>query len=738
MRLTPRFRRRWQFSVSILAPAVISMVLTALAVLGFVAWSTNGIDRTALERETRLVAAAFERQVEQIPYAQESVAIWDDALIYTRDAYDKEWLDNNLGVWMYDYYGFDAVAVLDETNAPIYTMTGGVAPSPGLFSAERATIAPLVAEIRSAVAAGALDAYAAGTAATYPRALDLKLIEGRPAVVSIVPITSQTGSILQRRGAEYLHLAIDYLDADFAKTMADGYLLDAAGFDMSPARNPDTATYPVLNRGGRLVTFFEWQPQRPGIQLLNQTGAVVAAAFVITTVLVIALVHRIWVSSSALEAERLAAKHQAAHDPLTGLPNRTEFDRRLSASLAGRHRTPVALLMLDLDRFKQVNDTLGHQAGDDLIRAVGQRLKELIGPADVLARLGGDEFAIVCTGIESQEEALRTGEAFVDAIAKPFVVSGNEAFVGASIGVAIAGTDDDDPRELARKADIALYEAKAAGRNRVMAYADAMNDLLQDRHSIEADLREALKRGGQLFVVFQPLFRRDGNMVGSEALVRWRHPRLGQISPARFIPVAELTGIIEELGDFVLRRACLFGARWPGRRVAVNISPAQLRNPRFPEKVLDLLIETAMRPSDLELEITESILLDDAGIAAEALATLRRAGIRIALDDFGTGYSSLNYLKRYPVDRIKIDRSFVAQLDRNETSTAIVNAMVTLAHALDIEVTAEGVETNEQLAILTEMGCNLFQGYLLGPPRPEAELEEELRASGERSAPLVA
>jgi diguanylate cyclase (GGDEF)-like protein len=740
MRPKPRLLRRWQFSVGVIAPAAMSLVLTAVAVLAFVVWSTQRTDQRALERETALVTRAIDRQITEIPYAQESVAIWDDAIAYTKLKFDKPWIDNNLGVWMYDYYGFDGVAVIGTDDTVLYTMVAGEAPAPELFSDNWPVLGPMVAELRQAIASGALADYEAERSTSYPRVLDIKTISGGPAVVSVMPISSQTGDIEQTVGTEYLHLAIDYLDASFAEVLARDYKLEGARFVGAAAAAQDRASYPVFDRTGRVQAMFEWRPSRPGTEMLNQTGPALAIAFLVSAVLVVALVNRLWESSAALEDERRDAKHQAAHDPLTGLPNRTQFEQRLGEALADRRagRDQVALLLLDLDRFKQVNDTLGHHAGDDLICAVGQRLRELAGPGDELARLGGDEFAVIHTSPDGRSSALSLASAIIEAVREPFDVSGSEAFVGASVGVVIAGDDDEDQRELTRKADIALYEAKAAGRNRTAVYEDSMDDLVQGRHTIEAELREALRRSDQLSVAFQPLFSgRTGEVIGAEALVRWKHPRLGDVAPAHFIPIAEGAGLIEELGEFVLQRACGFGARWPGQRIAVNISPAQLRNPRFPERVFDLMVECAMRPSDLELEITEGILLDNEGVAVEALRTFRKAGIRIALDDFGTGYSSLNYLKRYPVDCIKIDRSFVAQLVPASSSAAIVQAMVTLAHALDIEVTAEGVETNEQMTLLKAMGCNVFQGYLFSPPTTEEAIEAEFRRAAERKAGIA-
>jgi diguanylate cyclase (GGDEF)-like protein len=739
MQSKSRRLRRWQFSVGVIVPAALLLVLTAAAAAAFIVWSASGIDERAKQRETTLVARAIERKIDDIPRVQESVALWDDAVTFSRVTPDKAWLDNNLGVWLNTYYDYEATAVLSDTDAPVYTSVGTRSPSPQFFETARAFIAPLVAEVRGKIARGALGDVA-DKGAPYPYALDIATIDGKAAVISVMPIATQTGAAPQPKGGEYLHVIVDYLDDGFADALDDDYGFDGGHFTTAAMSDGRHAAYPMLDRNGRLATFFEWRPNLPGIELLNQTGPVMAIAFIVAAILVLALVRRLWRSSSALEGERVAAKHQATHDPLTGLPNRAQFDVQLARDLGEkRSRLPIALLVLDLDRFKHINDTLGHAAGDDLICAVGQRLAELIGPADILARLGGDEFAIIHLCRDGAANALKLANSIVEAIAKPFGVSGGEAFVGASVGLAVADRDDRDPQELMRKADIALYEAKARGRSRAIVYEEAMNAQLQDRHMIEGELREALKVTSQLSVAFQPLFSgRTGEIVGAEALVRWNHPKLGAIAPARFVPIAENAGLIEPLGEFVLRRACEFSARWPGRRIAVNISPAQLLNPHFPERVFDLLVDTAMRPSDLELEITEGILLDNQSAAVEAINTFRKAGIRIALDDFGTGYSSLNYLKRYPVDCIKIDRSFVAQLTPKNSSVAIVQAMVTLAHALGIEVTAEGVETHEQMTILKAMGCNMFQGFLLSPPAAEDVVEAKFRRAMERRQKTVA
>jgi diguanylate cyclase (GGDEF)-like protein len=719
MTFMPQIFQRWQFQASVLAPVVLALIATAATVLGFVLWATNDLDGRSMQREMRLAARIMAEETETVPHDQQSIAIWDDAIIHTKVKFDQRFVHTNLGLWMHTYFGHDRAFVLDAADKPIYAMNEGNSVDPDLFGADADVYRPLIRELRDQIDRGAVAAYQDGTNPVYPRVVKITTIGDAPAIVSVMPITTDTGEMPQQPGTEYLHVAVVFLNGAFADRLKDDYQLRDANFTPSASKLPGRAVFPILSSTNRIVGFFEWSPDHPGQLLLARTGPVLAGGFVIAGLVVSLLLFRLWRSSSALEAGRRSAQHQANHDALTGLANRARFDDVLGRTLMSKRSQDAraALLMLDLDRFKQVNDTLGHQSGDNLIRAVGQRLQTLLKPGDTLARLGGDEFGIIHMTRHGLGETMTLSHKIIEAIGKPFEINGSEAFVGVSIGVAEIGAGDSDRREISRKADIALYEAKSIGRNRAVVYQEAMNELLQNRHAIEAELREALKRGDQLSVAFQPLFSREtGRIKGAEALARWNNPRLGQVSPAHFVPVAESTGLIEALGDFVLRRACEMGAQWPGMTIAVNISPAQLRNPKFDERLFDLLTETGMSPQDLEIEITESILLEDEQTTAESLRIFRRAGIRIALDDFGTGYSSLNYLKRYPVDCIKIDRSFVSQLEPGNVSVAIVQAMVTLAHALKIEVTAEGVETDEQMRILTEMGCNTFQGFLLSTP----------------------
>jgi diguanylate cyclase (GGDEF)-like protein len=695
--------------------SVLVIFAVTMALLGgFVLWTASEVDEDAFDRQSQRVAYFVRGQLDAIPYDQQSVTIWDDTLIALRDK-DFRWLHLNIGKWMYDYFGHDESFIISGDEA-VYASIDGEDRDPSIFANRRPHVEHLVEQLRELTRVGFID--------TPPSASDFMTVAGMPTIVSVSPIVSETGDIEQRAGTEPLLVSLVRLDLDYELRLIERYQMDAGRFTSSPG-DPSLASLPVVNRAGRIVTFYEWEPYRPGQTLLQRTAPALAAAFAVIVVVVLTLLVVLWRSSSALEMKQVESERRANVDALTSLPNRLSFERELDIRLSTLklRDPPLALLMLDLDRFKQVNDTLGHHAGDDLIRAVGERLREVIGPVDLLARLGGDEFAILHACHAGSIEVAALAQRIVDAIARPFRVQGSDAFVGVSIGVVIAGAGERDSRELSRRADIALYEAKSAGRNRAAIYEEAMDELVQGRHMIEAELREAMRAPDQLWVAFQPLCNSSRDSVGAEALLRWTHPQLGQVAPSHFIAIAESTGLIEQLGEFVLRRAAQFGARWPGRTIAVNISPAQLRNPTFAGRVFDTLAETGMRPIDLEIEITEGILLDDECVASSTIRSFRDAGIRVALDDFGTGYSSLNYLKRYPVDRIKIDRSFISQLSSATSTNAIVQAMVTLAHALGIEVTAEGVETEEQYRVLIAMGCNTFQGYLFAPALTVGDIE---------------
>jgi diguanylate cyclase (GGDEF)-like protein len=426
--------------------------------------------------------------------------------------------------------------------------------------------------------------------------------------------------------------------------------------------------------------------------------------------------------TAAREASR-KIEHMAKFDALTGLPNRVllrdELDRAFSRH--SRKSEPFALLMIDLDHFKMINDTQGHPVGDMLLIKVAERLKTLVRDHDTVARLGGDEFAIVLTMLHNPQEAANLGERITKALAQPFQLDASQALIGASVGISFAPDDALDSDTLIRHADLALYRAKNDGRGACRFFEPALDDAVRRRHRLEADLRSVLEStDGGLTVHYQPLIDTTaGDIRAFEALARWQHPEFGMISPAEFIPLAEETGLIQALGARVLADACGQAQSWPADiRISVNLSPVQFRSPSLFTQVRQTLEDTGLQPDRLELEITESLLLDSSALVESTLASLKGLGARVVLDDFGTGYSSLSYLRKYRFDKIKIDRSFIDQIDSEPEALAIVDGIIRIANDLGIALTAEGVETEAQLTILKAHGCSEAQGFLISRPVP--------------------
>jgi diguanylate cyclase (GGDEF)-like protein len=423
---------------------------------------------------------------------------------------------------------------------------------------------------------------------------------------------------------------------------------------------------------------------------------------------------------------------QSMHDPLTGLPNRRLFLDRLAQAIARSRRTQssVGVAFLDLDRFKNVNDSLGHDAGDELLVEVARKLESVIRPGDTVARFGGDEFTVLCEDLPSEtarERTMEIAERLRSTVIRPLVVRGTEMFVGASVGIALATSGEERPEELLRDADAAMHHAKDAGRGRVEVFDDAMRARALTAHATENALHRALERA-EFRIFFQPIVGlADARCVGAEALVRWQHPERGLLAPAEFVPLAEETGLVVEIGWWVLEEAARNAARWQLEQsepfqVSINLSARQLVQPDLADRVAEVIAETGVQPSSLCFEITESVLMDDAEAVLDIITRVRALGVQFAIDDFGTGYSSLGYLKRFPVDSVKIDRSFVSGLGSDPGDAAIVSAVIGLAHALGMRVTAEGVETEEQLATLIALECDEAQGYFFSPPQPAPDL----------------
>jgi diguanylate cyclase (GGDEF)-like protein len=499
-------------------------------------------------------------------------------------------------------------------------------------------------------------------------------------------------------------------------------------------------SFPVHSFNGSNPMHLVWSPSRTASETLAELAFYGFFASIAVAAVALFLFNRMRASTEAILMREAKASHEARHDPLSGLPNRAVFCDELAANIEDlpNRDSGIAVLLLDLDKFKDVNDTFGHAAGDKVIVDFGNRVRALLRQTDVIARLGGDEFAVLQTGVRTRIETSRLAQAIIDAANRPFVMDGSTMRIGVTVGVSFAPDDGMDVATILRAADTALYRAKNEGRNRFALYEHRMTETERIRKLVDDELRGAIDRE-ELALVYQPQVYADSGRIASvEALVRWRHPTHGLISPATFISAAEERGLIVPLGEWVMRRACRDAARWPGLRVGVNVSAIQFRQPNFPKDVERVIRESNLEPNRLELELTEGVLVEDADQAEASMMELRSIGVKLALDDFGTGYSSLIYLRRFAFDKIKIDKSFLDSMEATGESAILVHSVVHLGRALGLEVTAEGVETEEQRRFLQAVGCHFLQGYLFSKPVSAEAIDEMFRAEAAADAGLPA
>ncbi len=507
----------------------------------------------------------------------------------------------------------------------------------------------------------------------------------------------------------------------------------AVGEDRPDRPTVYSETYVPVMQGGKVLGVVEvYVDQADVAASIRQAVWRVLGAVLLVLLVVLAFAgYQVWQRMHQQRGAQARVRYMAHHDALSGALNRASFTEVLEKAAWRRAEggPSFSLLCIDLDRFKEVNDSMGHAAGDEVLRLATQRLKDAVREGDKVARLGGDEFAILLPGVASVEAVTPLAQRVVQALAVPFDVGGQRVRCGGSVGIAIHGVDATDPDDLLGKADMALYRAKGDGRGTFGFYDVAMDRQMQARRELTQDLRGAIA-ANQLALHYQPLYTNDCvTLTGYEALLRWQHPTLGNVPPVEFIPLAEETGLIDAIGQWVLQRACRDAATWPAPlTVAVNLSAAQFTSGDLVGAVTRALAGAGLDARRLELEITESLLMNNTDDVLATLRALAAMGVPIAMDDFGTGYSSLAYLWRFPFDKVKIDRAFTHNLGHDAKVGLIVRSIITLAHSLDIRVNAEGVETISQMAALREHGCDEFQGFLLGRPGPTGGLTHAGRA----------
>ncbi len=740
-----------RFRLRIFLPVALATIVAVLLVaLGLYLASSHG-DEIAVERQVRETRLAIENTLDELAADQEVIALWDDVVLRLRmEKPDLEWVHSYVSSYLHNLSRQDRIYILGATDAPIYASVDGAQVDPSSYAEVAGGLRHLVEVVRGRLQdqnniherLPGVPLHPESTVRTSERAVHATRVVdifGRPAAVSVMRIVPFTDAVPETPGREPLLVSIRFLDGAFLDEFSKQHLIDSPRFSQSLNTSAGEYALPLMSGYGDRIGYLIWRPELPGTGVMKAVApfAVLAAAIVIGIMAVLATwLHRAMREQQGtiveLQASQAQAQHLAFHDALTGLPNRARFSDRIDPELARvREGTPLAVLLLDLDRFKHVNDTLGHLAGDALIKEVASRLEHLMKGDDMVARLGGDEFAILRPNAYDYREVETLCQQILAAVKAPFDLFGNSAFVGVSIGVAVAPEAGSERVDLLRKADIALYRAKAEGRDRFCLFSAAMDDNVKLRSTIEEELRVALASGNELRLYYQPqISSANGAIIGLEALVRWQHPTRGLVAPDKFIGIAEETGLITQLGEWVLREASAASRRWPDLVVAVNISPAQFRVSGFAERATQIVRECRADPRRIELEMTEGLLLGDIEAVSASINRLHQSGFKIALDDFGTGYSSLSYLHRFQVDKIKIDRSFVRNLGHDVNSVAIVSAMLALGHALGLSVTAEGVETTEQRDFLEAAGCNAMQGYLFARPLPEQEIEHLIAQFG--------
>ena len=706
----------------IVAVAIICVVVAVLS-------SARRADEVALDAERQLFTRALANHGERVLREVESVSTSEIAYRRIRVAFDREWVQTYVGRRLQSFFDHDLVFIADASDRFIYASFGDHSVDPNWIKSAPADAKGILGIVR-----GRADPDDSGVDLSVTRhsglhrTVRLQGFLGHTAIVAAVAVAATELASTNSDPDAPIVISVKFIDDDMVADIAARLQLRNLHRLESTPVPAGEHIHNLTDPHGKAIASFAWEPKQPGAEIVHSVVPFIAVALAGFTLLAGLVLGHMRRTAATIAAGESRLRHLALHDPLCGLPNRIFFGERLEAMIEKvRQGGPTAAVFyIDLDHFKDVNDTLGHPVGDELIRSVTQRLARTLRGDDLVARLGGDEFAVITSGGFDHSTLQAIATRMIATICSPYSIANQTIVIGASIGIAVINENVGGAADVMRHADLALYRAKNEGRNRACIYDSAMDADLVKRKLLENDLRAAIESDG-LRVAYQPIVNNSGEtVVGVEALCRWTHPERGEIPPVEFIPIAEHSGLIIELGELVLRRACLDGKAWPGVTVAVNVSPLQFRRADFVDVVERILAETEFDPARLELEVTESTLLGNVDTAELAMFRLKALGVRLALDDFGTGYSSLLYLRRFPFDKLKIDSSFVRSIERAADAAAIVHAVVSLGRGLGMKVTAEGVETAEQHLFLRAAGVHTMQGFRFGRPGTAAEFSARL------------
>lgn len=720
--------------LSVVVPIGVIVAVAIVCIVVAVLTSAQRADEVAILHEKQLLSRALETHGERVLRDVQSVASSQSAIQNIRTQFDPVWTANRVGLWLQTFFNHDYVFIFDGSDTPIYARVGDQSVAPRWLATVEPDFAAILDYMRGrkpALRGGIrLDDLSLTKDGTHLQAAVIRRFLGKPAVIAAAAV-GPAATLPDSRGANApILMSVKFIERDLLADIATQlHLTDLRQVDDGPVPSGDFA-YALKGPSGSVIARFAWTPQQPGAEIVHNVIpfiAVALAGFALLAAFVLRYMRR---TATELAAGESRLRHLAMHDPLCGLPNRIFFGERLESVIdeVRNGSTPAAVFYIDLDHFKDVNDTLGHPTGDELIRNVTVRLSRTLRGDDLVARLGGDEFAVISSVGDDTAKMLGVAQRIITAICAPYSVNGQNIVIGASVGIAVIDKQCGGAADIMRYADMALYRAKNEGRNRACIYDAAMDADQSHRKLLEGDLREAIEND-HLKLLYQPIVNKSGEkVIGVEALCRWTHATRGEIPPSEFIATAEHSGLIVPLGAWVLRRACTEGKAWPGLTVSVNVSPLQFRRSDFVEVIERTLAETGFDPTRLELEITESVLLGNVETTEAAMLRIKALGVRFALDDFGTGYSSLLYLRRFPFDKLKIDRSFVRSIEGAADAAAIVHAVVGLGRGLGMQVTAEGVETADQQLFLRAAGVHSMQGYRFGRATTTEAITERLKS----------